>query len=190
LRSSIGSTPVQLAGFSTSPAGFQGSSVGSYFQQGFSNFEARPARQPDSPFQGFGGGPASGFSLFSSQPPSFGGDFQPIAQGGSTDPFISQDDFIRVQEPKEHIHQSQKRLEIRKGRVVSVEIPSGFSSGLSTSSTVGKKSPKAKTPVATTIANLEKTIARLERLNPAEESLSRLDLQVAIAKLEKMRNSM
>ena len=188
LRSSIGSTPVQLAGFSTSPAGFQGSSVGSSFQQGFSNFEAGPATQPFSPFQCVGG-PASRFSLFSSQPTSFGGYFQPIAQEDSTNPFTSQDDLVLVPETNGPIsRQSQTRLEIRKGRVVSVEIPSGFSSGPSTSSTVGKKSPKAPTPIATTIANLEKKISRLERENPAEGSLSRLELQVAIAKLEKMRN--
>lgn len=191
LRSSIGSTPVQLAGFSTSPAGFQGSSVGSSFQQGFSNFEAGQATQPVSPFQGFGGGPASGFSLFDAQLPSFGGCFQPIAQGGSTDPFKSQDDIVLVSETNEPIRrQRQTRLEIRKGRVVSVEIPSGFSSGPSTSSTIGKKSPKAPTPIATTIANLEKKISRLERENPAEGSLNHSELRFAKAKLEKIRNSL
>lgn len=190
LRSSIGSTPVQLAGFSTSPAGFQGSSVGSSFQQGFSNFEAGQATQPVSPFQGFGG-PTSGFSLFDAQSPSFGGCFQPIAQGGSTDSFASQDDFIPVQPTNEPIRrQRQTRLEIRKGRVVSVEIPSGFSSGPSTSSTIGKKSPKAPTPIATTIANLEKKISRLERENPAEGSLNHSELRFAKAKLEKIRNSL
>lgn len=189
LRSSIGSTPVQRDGFSTSPAGFQGSSMGSSFQQGFSNFEAGPARQPVSPFQGFGGGPASRFSLFSSQPTSFGGYFQPIAQECSTNPFTSQDDFVLVPETNGPIsRQSQTRLEIRKGRVVSVEIPSGFSSGPSTSSTVGKKSPKAPTPIATTIANLENKIARLESGNPMEGSLNHSELRFAKAKLEKLRN--
>lgn len=196
LRISIGSP---------SPAsGFQDSSMESSFQQGFSNFEAvqatlqfsqfqcfrGPATQPVSPFQGFGG-PTSGFSLFDAQSPSFGGCFQPIAQGGSTDSFASQDDFIPVQPTNEPIRrQRQTRLEIRKGRVVSVEIPSGFSSGPSTSSTVGKKSPKAPTPIATTIANLEKKISRLERENPAEGSLNHSELRFAKAKLEKIRNSL
>lgn len=196
LRSSIGSP---------SPAsGFQDSSVGSSFQQRFSTFEAGPATQqfsqfqcvggpatqPVSPFQGFGG-PASGFSLFSAQPPSFGGYFQPIAQGGPTNPFILQKDFIPVQETREHIRQGQSRLKIIKGRIVPVEIPSGFSSGPSTSSTVGiSKSPKAPTPIATTIANLEKKIARLETENPAEGSSDYLTLVVSKAKLEKIRNSL
>lgn len=196
LRSSIGSP---------SPAGFQGSSMGSSFQQGFSNFEAGqatplfsqfqcfrgPATQPVSPFQGFGG-PTSGFSLFDAQSPSFGGYFQPIAQRGSTDPFTSQVDFIPVQSTNDPvIRQGQTRLEIRKGRIVPVEIPSGFSSGPSTSSTVGiSKSPKAPTPIATTIANLEKKIARLETENPAEGSSDYLVLVISQAKLEKMRNSL
>lgn len=173
LRSSIGSTPVQPAGFSTSPAGFQSSNN---FQQGFSTF---------GPFQGFGG-QLSGFSLFSKQPPSFQGTFQPIAQGGYN-PFTSQDDFIPVQLTNEPIR-NERKLKIVKGRVVNVEIPSDCSSGPSTSSTVGKKSPKAPTPVSTTIANLEKKVARLEKLNPAEGSSDYLELQVARAKLEKMRN--
>ena len=187
LRSSIGSTPVQLDGFSTSPAGFQGSSVESDFQQGFSTFRpfqcvGGPARQPVSQFKGFGEQP-SGFSLFSAQP---------IAQGGSTDP-KSQDDFVLVPETNEPIsRQEQTRFKIRKGHVVSVEIPSGCSSGLSTSSTHGiAKSPNARrTPVETTIANLEKKIARLEKEIPAEGSLSFLELQVARAKLEKYNNSL
>jgi hypothetical protein len=196
LRISIGSP---------SPAsGFQDSSMESSFQQGFSNFEAGqstlkfsqfqcvggPATQPVSPFQGFGG-PTSGFSLFSAQPPSFGGYFQPIAQRGSTDPFKSQDDFVLVPETNEPIRrQRQTRLEIRRGRVVSVEIPFGCSSEPSTSSTIGKKSPKAPTPIATTIANLEKKISRLERENPAEGSLNHSELRFAKAKLEKIRNSL
>ena len=183
LRDSIGSTPVQLAGFSTSPAGFQGSSVESDFQQGpsfrpFQGFEGQ-ATQPVSPFQGLGG-PASGFSLFNQQKVSL------------KDQFVLQASFIPVQPTEEPIsRQSQTRLEIRKGRVVSVEIPSDCSSGPSTSSTVGiSKSPKAPTPIATTIANLEKKVARLERLNPAEGSLSFLELQVDRAKLEKIQNSL
>jgi hypothetical protein len=207
LRSSIGSP---------SPAsGFQDSSVGSSFQQRFSTFEAGPATQPFSPFQCVGGpatqpvspfqcvggpatqpvspfqgfgGPASGFSLFSAQPPSFGGYFQPIAQGGPTNPFILQKDFIPVQETREHIRQGQPRLKIIKRRIVPVEIPSGFSSGPSTSSTVGiSKSPKAQTPIATTIANLEKKIARLKGKKPAEGSLDHSELRFAKAKLEKYK---
>jgi hypothetical protein len=78
-----------------------------------------------------------------------------------------------------------------KGRIVRVEIPSGCSSGPSTSSTVGiSKSPKAPTPIATTIANLEKKVARLEKLNPEEGSSDYLDLVVSKAKLEKIRNSL
>jgi len=196
LRSSIGSP---------SPAsGFQDSSMGSSFQQGFSTFGAGPAQQfspfqgfggpatqPVSPFQGFGG-PASGFSLFSAQPQSFGGYFQPIAQGDPTNPFTSQSNFIPVQPTDEPIsRKGQTRLEIKKGRIVSVEIPSGCSSGPSTSSTVGiSKSPKAPTPLATTIANLEKKIARLETENPAEGSSDYLTLVVSRAKLEKLRNSL
>jgi hypothetical protein len=194
LRSSIGSTPVQHDCFSTSPAGFQGSSD---FQQGFSTFRpfqcvGGPARQPVSQFQGFGG-PASGFSRFSSQPLSFGGYFQPIAQGGSTDPFKSQDDFVLVPETNEPIsRQEQSRLKIIQGRVVSVEIPSGCSSGPSTSSTVGiSKSPNARrTPVETTIANLEKKIARLQKLTPEEGSSDYLELVISQAKLEKYNNSL
>jgi hypothetical protein len=209
LRSSIGSSPVHPAGYSAA-SDFQGSSVESAFQQGlstfgpFQGFEGQasaqpfspfqcvggPARQPVSPFQGFGG-PVSGFSLFSAQPSSLGGHFLPIVQGSSTDPFILQNNFIPVQPTDEPISRKrQTRLEIIKGRIVSVEIPSGCSSGPSTSSTVGKKSPKAPTPIATTIANLEKKIARLERENPSEGSLNYSDLRFAKAKLEKIRNSL
>lgn len=214
LRSSIGSSPVHPTEYSAA-SDFQDSSVESAFQQGlstfgpFQGFEGQasaqpfspfqcvggPARQPVSPFQGFGGGPASRFSLFSSQPTSFRGYFQPIAQIGSTDSFASQDDFIPVSEINGAIsRQSQTRLEIRKGRVVSVVIPSGCSSGPSTSSTVGisksPKAPKAPTPISTTIANLEKKIARLEMDNPAEGSSDYLTLVVSKAKLEKLQNSL
>lgn len=191
LRSSIDSTPVQIAGFSTSPAGFQGSSLGSSFQKVFSNFEAGSATQPVSPFQCVVG-PTSGFSLFSSQPLSLGEYSHPISQRGSTDSFASQDDFIPVSETNGPVsRQSQTRLEIRKGRIIRVEIPSGCSSGPSTSSTVGiTKSPNAKTPVATTIANLEKKIARLKIENPMEGSCDYLTLVVSKAKLEKIRNSL
>lgn len=193
LRDSIGSTPVQLAGFSTSLAsGVRDSSV----ENGLSNFGPSfrpfqgfegPATQPVSQFQWFGEQP-SGFSQFSAQSPSFGGYFQPIAKGDSTNPFTSQVDFVFVQ-PTDGVvsRQSQTRLEIRKGRVIRVEIPSDCSSG----PTVGiTKSPKAKTPIATTIANLEKKIARLEMENPMEGSPDYLTLVVSRAKLEKIRNSL
>lgn len=210
LRSSIGSTPVQSAGFSTSPAVSQNSNQ-SAFQQGlltFGTFQGFGglATQPVSPFQGFGGqtaqpfssfqefqAPMSEFSLFCSQPPSLGGGyFQPIVQGGSTDPFTLQADFVPLSSATEPvIRQGQTRLAIKKGRVIRVEIPSSCSSGPSTSSTVGiSKSPKAQTPVATTIANLEKKVARLEKLNPEEGSSDYLTLVVSKAKLEKMRNSL
>jgi hypothetical protein len=179
LRSSIGPSPVQHAGFSASPSyGFQ-----SAFQQGqsfrpFQGFEGQ-ATQPVSPFQGLGG-PASGFSWFSPQEVS------------SNDPFVLQASFIPVEPIDDAIsRQTKTSLKIKKGRVCRVEIPSGCSSGPSTSSTVGiAKSPKAKTPVSTTIANLEKKISKLEGQNLAEESLSLLELQVARAKLEKLRNSL
>ena len=195
LRSSIGSTPVQSAGFSNSPAGFQDSSVESAFKDGLSTFGPFQgfgglATQPFSPFQAFGG-PVSGFSLFSEQPQSFGMTFQPIVQECSYNPFSSQNDFIPVEPMDEPVSvKQQTRLAIRKGRIVSVEIPSGYSSGPSTSSTVGKKSPKAPTPVVTTIANLEKKIARLEMDNPAEGSLNHSELRFAKSKLEKIQNSL
>lgn len=186
LRRSIGSTPVQSIVSSTSPAsGFESPSMELLFQQGLNRFG--PVTQPISPFQGFKG-LAGGFSLFSAQPPSLGGYFQPIAQGGSTDLFTSQTNFISVESTDEPIIR-KGQLKIVKGRVVSVEIPSGCSSGPSTSSTVGiVKSPKAKTHVSTTIANLEKRIARLERENPAEGSSDYLVLVISKAKLEKIRN--
>jgi hypothetical protein len=191
LRSSIGSTPVQEEDYTDSTAGFQYSSMGSSFQQGFPTFEARPERQQISqPFHGFGG-PTSGFSLFSEQPPSIGAYFRPIAQGGSTNPFTLQEDFIPVQPTNEPVSR-QGKLKIVRGRVIrEIEIPSACSSGPSTSSTVGiSKSPKAQTPVATTIANLEKKVARLKKLNPVEGSSDYLELVISQAKLEKMRNSL
>ena len=192
LRSSIGSSPVQHAELSTSPAVSQNSNLIA-FQEGlltFGPFQGFGGPAAAQPFHGFGG-PTSGFSLFCSQPPSLGAYFRPIAQGDSTNPFTSQVDFIPVQSTNEPVsRKEQTRLEIIKGRVIRVEIPSGFSSGPSTSSTVGiTKSPKAQTPVATTIANLEKKVARLEMLNPAEGSSDYLDLVISKAKLEKIRNS-
>jgi hypothetical protein len=200
LRGSIGSIPVQSAGFSTSPAsGFESPSMESAFKQGLSTFGsfqcfgagAGPAIQPVSLFQAFGGF-ASEFSLFRAQPPSIGGYFQPIVQGVPTDPFTSQENFISVESTDGPLHRQEKTcLEIRKGRVCRVEIPSDCSSGPSTSSTVGiAKSPKAQTPtpIATTIANLEKKIARLERGNSAEGSPDYLTLVVSKAKLKKIQN--
>ena len=211
LRSSIGSTPVQSAGFSTSPtSGFQDSIIERAFQEGlsrfgpfqgfgglttqlfspFQGFGEGQAAQPFSPFQGFGG-PVSGFSLFSKQPQSFGETFQQTAKECSYNQFTSQNDFIPVEPMDEPVSvKQQTRLEIRKGRIVSVVIPSGCSSGPSTSSTVGKKSPKAPTPVVTTISNLEKKIARLEMDNPAEGSLNHSELRFAKSKLEKIQNSL
>jgi len=226
LRSSIGSTPVQSAGFSTSPAVSQNSNQSAFQQglltfgtfQGFGGLATQPvspfqgfgglATQPVSPFQGFGGlatqpvspfqefqAPMSEFSLFCSQPPSLGGYFQPIVRGGSTDPFTLQADFVPLSSATEPVsRQGQTRLAIKKGRVIRVEIPSSCSSGPSTSSTVGiSKSPKAQTPVATTIANLEKKVASLKKLNPEEGSSNYLTLvisQAKLAKLKKMRNSL
>jgi hypothetical protein len=181
LRSSIGSTPVQTAEFSTSPDfGFESSKVESAFHQGLSTFGAGagPATQPVSPFQEF----ASGFSRFSTQPLSF---------GASTNPFTSQADFVPIQPMDEPINREGIKLAIRKGRICRVEIPSGCSSGPSTSSTVGiAKSPKAKTPVSTTIANLVKKISRLEMENLAEGSPDYLTLVVSKAKLKKIQNSL
>lgn len=197
LRSSIGSTPVQPAEFSTSPDfGFESSKVESAFHQGLSTFGpfqgfevgSGPAIQPVSPFKGF----ASGFPQSSTQPPSIGGYFQPIMQRVPTNPFTSQADFVPIQPMDEPINREGIKLAIRKGRICRVEIPSGCSSGPSTSSTVGgiAKSPKAKTPVSTTIANLEKRIARLERKNLSEESPDYLTLVVLKAKLKKIQNSL
>ena len=180
LRNSIGSTPIQLEGYSTSPdSGFQ---IAFQEDPSFRPFQGvvGQATQPFSPFQGFGG-PASGFSRFSPQELS------------SKDPFVSQESFIPVGSTGDAIsRQTKTRLEIRNGRVCCVKIPSGCSSGPPTSSTVGgiAKSPKEKTPIATTIANLEKKIARLESGNPIEGSLNLLELQLSRARLEKMRNSL
>ena len=191
LRSSIGSTPVQQEDYTDSHSSeFQDSSMRSSFQQGFPTFgEGQATHLVSQPFHRFEG-PTSGFSRFSEKPPLFQGTFQPIAQRGSTNLFTLQEDFIPIQQTNEPVIR-QRKLKIVKGRVVSVEIPSACSSGPSTSSTVGiAKSPKAQTPVATTIANLEKKVARLERLNPAEGSSDYLELVISQAKLEKMRNSL
>lgn len=187
LRSSIGSTPDQSAGFSTSPdSRFEFPNVESAFQQGLSTF---------GPFEGFGAGHVNPFSQFQGFRGPFGGAFRPIAQGGSTNPFTSQCDFVSVQ-PMDNMcrHESKGKLAIKKGRVIRVKIPSDFSSGPSTSSTVGisksPKVPKAPTPISTTIANLEKKIARLEMDNPAEGSSDYLTLVVSKAKLKRIQNSL
>jgi hypothetical protein len=187
LRSSIDSTPVQSAGFLTSPdSGFQDSSVENAFQQGlstfgqFQGFGAGPAIQPVSPFQEF----ASGFLWLNTQQPSF---------GGQTDLFTSHANFIPVQPTNEPINREGTIFAIRKGRVCRVKIPSGCSSGASTSSTVGginKNSPKTQTPIETTIANLEKKIWKLESQNPEEGSLNFTDLEILRAKLQKIQNSL
>jgi hypothetical protein len=196
LRGSIGSTPVQSTGFPTSPvSGFESSIVESAFKEGLSTFGpfqsfevgSGPAIQPVSPFKGF----ASGFSLFSTQPPSIGGYFQPIMQRVPTDPFTSQENFISVKSTDGPLRRQEKKcLAIRQGRICGgVEILSGCSSGPSTSSTVEgiAKSPKAKTPVSTTIVNLKKRIARLERENLSEESPDYLTLVVLKAKLKRIQ---
>lgn len=163
-----------------------------------------------SPFQqlghlSFGAGPASNFSFFSSQPPALEGnvmnqslfDRMPVCSIFSVkpvNPFTSNADFVPVQPMSEPLHR-QGQLKIVKGRVVRVEIPSDCSSGPSTSSTVegiAKESPRTQTPIATTIANLEKKIWKLEsqnRQNPHQESLDFLQLKISRAKLEKIQNS-
>lgn len=183
LRSSIGSTPVQSAGFSTSPnSGFQCSSVENAFQQGLSTFGPFPgfggqATQPLFSFQGFGG-PANGFSRICPQEVSL------------QDPFVSQQDFIPINDSNSC--QTKTHLKISKGRVFCVKIPSGCSSGPSTSSTIGRiaKSPKPKTPISTTISILKNKIARLEKGNPTEGSLDHSELLFAKAKLKKIQTSL
>jgi len=154
----------------------------------------------------FGEGPMSGFnqmfggsanSSFFNPQPQFGRNpvcslFDTQPQVGSGNPFTENVDFVPASDSSSttgQLNRDKGRLEIRKGRVFRVEIPSGFSSGPSTSSTVGvggisKKSQK--TP--TTIANLEKRIAKLESQNPVEGSLDFSDLLILRAKLEKIQN--
>lgn len=213
LRSSIGNSqsPIQLferRELSTSPFGSGFSSVERAFRQDATHFGGGPANVQYSPFQehgpwSFGGGPASNFSFFSSQPPTaLGGnathqsqfDRTPVCSLFDQNPFTSNADFVPLQLITEPLH-SPRQLKIVKGRVVRVEIPSGCSSGPSTSSTVGvggiaKKSPMTPTPITTKIANLEKKISKLESQNPREGSLNFLELQTLVAKLEKIRNSL
>ena len=182
LRSSIGSTPDQSAGFSTSPDRFQDLSVENAFQQGLSTFGqfqgfGGQATQPFFSFQGFGG-PANGFSRICPQEVS------------SQDPFVSQQNFIPINDSNSC--QTKTSFKIIKGRVFCVEIPSGCSSGPSTSSTIGRiaKSPKPKTPISTTISILKNKIARLEKGNPTEGSLDHSELLFAKAKLKKIQTSL
>jgi len=183
---------------------------GSIFPSVERTFGRGPANAQYSPFQeqgpwSFGGGPVSNFSLFSSQPPAIGGNVMgsylmpephhgtPVYSPFAVNPFTLQADFVPLSSATEPLSR-EGILKIKKGRVIrEIQIPSGCSSGPSTSSTVrgiNKNSPKTQTPIETTIANLEKKIARLESGNPIEGSLSRLELQLARAKLEKMRNSL
>ena len=196
-----------LQGLSTRFGGGPANGLYSQFQeQGPCSFVGGPA---------LGGGNASNFSFFSSQPPTLGGgnasnfsffSSQPPALGGGNathqslsdcllvNPFTSNVDFVPVSDSGKQIRR-QGQLKIVKGRVVRVEIPSDCSSGPSTSSTVGvggiaKKSPRTQTPIATKIANLEKKISKLESQNPRQGSLDFLELQTLGAKLEKIRNSL
>jgi len=153
----------------------------------------------------FGVGPVSGFnpmfggyangSFFNPQQ-QFGQNpicslFDTQTQVGSGNPFTENVNFIPVSDGSSttgQLHRDKGRLEIRKGRVFRVEIPSGCSSGQSTSSTIGvggisKKSQK--TPTA--IVNLDKRIAKLESQNPVEGSLDFSDLLILRAKLEKIQ---
>jgi hypothetical protein len=176
---------------STSPnSGFQGSRVENSFKQGLLTFV---------PFQGFGAGQAThpGFSFHTAfEKPTCGLsllDVQPHSQVFSYDPFTSQKNFIPFQPSDEPLfREGQGRLKIVKGRVCRVEIPSGCSSGQSTSSTIRgiAKSPKEKTPISTTISILKNKIARLEKGSPMEGSLDHSDLLVAKAKLKKIQNSL
>jgi len=207
LRSSIGHSQSPFENFEreellTSPFGSSFQSV---------EREQAPVQCPVhySPFGhgpwSFGEGPVSGFnqmfggsanSSFFSPQPQFGRtpvcslfDTQP--QVGSGNPFTENVDFVPVSDCSSmtgKLNRDKGRLVIRKGRVFRVEIPSGFSSGPSTSSTIGvggisKKSQK--TP--TTIANLEKRIAKLESQKPVEGSLDFSDLLILRAKLEKIQ---
>lgn len=208
LRISIGHSQSPFENFE------RGELLTSPFCSGFQSVEREqvPVQGPVhySPFGhgpwNFGVGPVSGFnpifggsanSSFFSPQPQFGRtpvcslfDTQP--QVGSGNPFTENVDFVPVSDGSSmtgQLNRDKGRLEIRKGRVFRVEIPSGCSSGQSTSSTIGvggisKKSPR--TP--TTIANLEKRIAKLESQNPVEGSLDFSDLLILRAKLEKIQN--
>ena len=195
-----------LQGLSTRFGGGPANGLYSQFQeQGPCSFVGGPA---------LGGGNASNFSFFSSQPHTLGGEnasnfsffsSQPPALGGGNathqslsdcllvNPFTLNMDFVPFSDSDKQIRR-QGQLKIVKGRVVQVEIPSDCSSGPSTSSTVevggiAKKSPMTQTPIATKIAKLEKKISKLESQNPRERSLDFLELQTLRAKLKKIQNS-
>lgn len=162
------------------------------------HFGGGPANAQYSPFQeqgpwSFGGGPASNFSLFSSQPPAIGGNVMGSYSDFAMNPFTLQADFVPLSSATEPLSR-EGILKIKKGRVIrEIQIPSGCSSGPSTSSTVGgitKNSPKTQTPIETTIANLEKKIWKLESQNPKEGSLNFTDLEILRAKLQKIQNSL
>ena len=188
----------------------------SQFCSGFQSVEREPVQVPVQFSQfgygpwNFGAGHVNGFnpmfggyangSFFNPQP-QFGRtpvcsifDTQP--QFGGHNPFTENVDFVPVSDCSSttgQLTRDKGRLEIRKGRVFRVEIPSGCSSGPSTSSTVGgisKKSPRTQTPITITIVNLEKRIAKLESQNPVEGSLDFSDLLILRAKLEKIQNSL
>ena len=179
------------------------------FDSSFQSVERKQVhvQGPDGPWN-FGVGPVSGFN------PMFGGYangsfFNPQTQVGRTpvcslfdtqpqvgtrNPFTENVDFIPVSDGSSttgQLHLDKGRLEIRKGRIFRVEIPSGCSSGPSTSSTIGvggisKKSSMIQTP----ITNLKKRISKLESQNPVEGSLDFSDLLILRAKLEKIQNSL
>jgi len=179
---------------------------GSIFPSVERTFGRGPANAQYSPFQeqgpwSFGGGPVSNFSLFSSQPPAIGGNVMgsysqlrtPVYSPFAVNPFTLQADFVPLSSATEPLSR-EGILKIKKGRVIrEIQIPSGCSSGPSTSSTVGginKNSPKTQTPIETTIANLEKKIWKLESQNPEEGSLNFTDLEILRAKLQKIKNSL
>jgi hypothetical protein len=191
LRSEIGHSESPFEQFGEQ--GFSPSLHGSFFPSVERTIGGRPANAQYSPFQeqgpwSFGGGPASNFSLFSSQPPAIGGNAMGSYSDFAMNPFTLQADFVPLSSATEPLSR-EGILKIKKGRVIrEIQIPSGFSSGPSTSSTVGiAKSPNEKTPVSTTIANLQKKIWKLESQNPEEGSLNFTDLQILKAKLQKIQ---
>jgi hypothetical protein len=209
LRSEIGHSEspfeqFEEQGLSPSLHGSIFPSVERTFGTNATHFGGGPANAQYSPFQeqgpwSFGGGPASNFSLFRSQPPAIGGNAMgsysqlrtPVYSPFGVNPFTLQADFVPLSSATEPLSR-EGILKIKKGRVIrEIQIPSGCSSGPSTSSTVGiAKSPKTPTPIETTIANLEKKIWKLESRNPEEGSLNFTDLEILRAKLQKIQNSL
>lgn len=201
LRSEIGHSESPFEQFGEQ--GLSPSLHGSIFPSVERTIGGGPANAQYSPFQeqrpwSFGGGPASNFSLFSSQPLAIGGNVMgsyshltPVYSPFGENPFTLQADFVPLSSATEPLSR-EGILKIKKGRVIrEIQIPSGCSSGPSTSSTVGiAKSPKTPTPIETTIANLEKKIWKLESQNPEEGSLNFTDLEILRAKLQKIKNSL